>query len=254
MTKLIRTTATEEFEDYEQLLMDVMRREFESPRSGIHLSDLIHCPRQSYFKVKLGVKHNERTLAYFFDGKGIHMVLQQLFDKYHPGRFKIENTKKINDLLEFTPDVIDTYTDTILEIKTARSPVIINAPRPDHIEQLKAYMAFNNMFNGVVFYHLITKEQKDLFTCHRVQITPLEAEMIRNYWLNEAEDLQYAIKRNDKTLARHIANNPAKNWMCNGYCDYVQYCPEGKAAVSQIIEARAASKEMRMANRKSRLP
>lgn len=249
--ELIRVT-TQEFEDYETLLLDIMRKEYETPREGIHLSDLIHCPRQSYFKVILGVKHNERTLAYFFDGAGIHMILQKLFDKYYPDRFKIENTQKIDGILQFTPDVIDTYTDTILEIKTARSPVIVDAPRPDHVEQIKAYMAFNNMYNGVVFYHLITAQQENLFTGHRVQITPIEAEKIRKHWLSEAEDLKFAIRHNDKTLARHIADDWGKNWMCNGYCDYLEYCDEGKAAVDRIIQRRAEAKQLRIASKKTR--
>lgn len=250
MTKLIVDTE-KEFEDYSQLLIDILHREYETPRDGIHLSDLIHCPRQSYFKVKLGVKHNERTLAYFFDGKGIHMALQELFDKYYPGRFKIENKTNVNDILTFTPDVIDTYTDTILEIKTARSPVIVEAPRPDHVEQLKTYMAFSNIYNGVVIYHLITKEQKNLFTTHLVQITPLEAESIRKHWLSEAKSLKHAITHNDKRLARHIADNPDKTWLCNGYCDYVQYCDEGMRARDELIARRVEAKIARSASRKT---
>ena len=250
MTQLIRVLEAEEFEDYEQLLLDILHREYESPREGIHLSDLIHCPRQSYFKVILGAKHNERTLAYFFDGAGIHLIMQKLFDKYHPNRFKIENTQKINDILTFTPDIIDTYTNTILEVKTARSTVINYKPRADHVEQLKAYMAFNKTYNGVVFYHLITKEQTNLFTPYKIQITPLEAEEIRAHWLKEAESLQYAITHNDKNLARHIANDPAKRWMCNGYCDYVEYCPEGKRAVDDIIETRTLAKAAKISVKK----
>ena len=228
--------------NYKELLMDVMKKEFESPRPGIHLSDLIHCPRQSYFKVILGTTHNERTLAYFFDGAGIHMILQKLFDKYHPGRFKIENKTNINDVLTFTPDIIDTQTNTIIEVKTARSPVINYAPRPDHVEQLKAYMAFNGMSDGVVLYHLITKEQNNLFTQWSVHISAAEADSIRKHWLVEAAMLNSAIKHNDKNMARHIAGDNTKNWMCKGYCDYLQYCDEGKVAVDRIIERRAEAK------------
>lgn len=229
--------------DYKSLLLDVLHKEFESPREGIHLSDLIHCPRQSYFKVILGAKHNERTLAYFFDGAGIHMILQKLFDKYYPGRFKIENTKKVNDILTFTPDIIDTETDTIIEVKTARSQIINYAPRPDHVEQLKAYMAFNAMSNGVVFYHTITKEQQNLFVQWPIHITAKESAEIRKHWLEEAENLRFAIKMNDKTLARHIANNPDKNWMCLGYCDYIEYCDEGRAVRKRIIDERTANQK-----------
>lgn len=239
-------TAIVTIPNYKELLMDVMHKEFESPRPGIHLSDLIHCPRQSYFKVILGTKHNERTLAYFFDGKGIHMILQELLTKYYPGRFRVEDTKKINDILQFTPDIIDTETNTIIEVKTARSQVINYAPRPDHIEQIKAYMAFNAVLDGVIFYHTITKEQTNLFVQWPVHISAREAESIRKHWLSEAVLLQSAIKHNDKTLARHIADNQAKNWMCNGYCDYLEYCDEGKAAVSQIIEARTAAKMLKL--------
>jgi len=246
MTELISVLTQETFEDYEKLLLDILHEEYETPREGIHLSDLIHCPRQSYFKVILGSKHNERTLAYFFDGAGIHLIMQKLFDKHRPNRFKVEDTKKINDILQYTPDIIDTVKNTILEVKTARSPVINYAPRADHVEQIKAYMAFNKTYNGVIFYHLITKEQNNLFTAHRIQITPLEAERIRAHWLQEAEDLQYAINHNDKTMARHIADDPSKRWMCNGYCDYLQYCTDGRRAVDQIISERAEKKELKL--------
>lgn len=230
-------TELAEITDYVKLLYDCMRKEYEDPREGVHLSDLIHCPRQSYFKSILGVKHNDRTLCYFFDGAGIHMILQKLFGKYHHDRFKIESTRKINDVLSFTPDVIDTETNTILEIKTARSPVINYSPRPDHVEQLKAYMAFCYIEKGVVFYHLITKEQNNLFTQWPIFLSKTDAAKIREHWLDEAQSLQFAIRMNDKTLARHIADNPAKNWMCGNYCDYTQYCDEGKAAVKRKIEA-----------------
>ena len=110
--------------DYTELIFDVCRKEWGEERPGIHLSDLIKCPLQSYFKIQFGVKHNEKTLAYFFDGAGIHQTLQRLFDKYYPGRYLIENSRSVNGILTYTPDIIDTYTDRIIEFKTARSPVI----------------------------------------------------------------------------------------------------------------------------------
>jgi hypothetical protein len=282
MTEVIRTTIQDQLEDYEKFVIDLLKKEFETPRDvenpnvewnnvheyihsqlkqtptyeqdpKIHLSDLIHCPRQSYFKIILGVTHNERTLSYFFDGKAMHLMLQYLFDKYYPGRFTMENRTKVNDLLTFTPDIIDLEKNTIIEFKTARSPVINDAPRTDHVEQLKAYMAFTRIYNGVVLYHLITKEQENLFTAHRIQITPLEADIIRRTWLKEAESLQNAIKHNDKQLARHIADDYGKNWMCNGYCDYTQFCDEGKAAIERIIARRMEAKELRLASRKSKI-
>jgi len=284
--ELIRVLENEEFEDYVALLTRLLRYEFETPRDKPnphiryvnilngetihhadltpndihpnepeppHLSDIIHCPKQSYFKKIMGVSHNMRTLSYFFDGKAMHMMLQYLFDRYLPGRFLMENRTNVDDKIVFTPDIIDKEKNTIIEFKTARSPVINDAPRPDHIEQLKAYMAFTRIYNGVVLYHLITKEQENLFTAHRVQITPLEALEIREHWLKEAASLQFAVKNNNKHLARNIADDYSKNWMCNGYCDYLQYCDEGKAAVERIIQKRVEAKELRLAARKTKL-
>lgn len=282
MSELISVLKDQEFEDYVEFIVTLLKKEFENPRdtpnpnvnwknveeyarsmlaegkeaptekitAKIHLSDVIHCPKQSYFKIIMGVTHNLRTLSYFFDGKAMHLMLQYLFDKYYPGRFKMENKTQINDILTFTPDIIDLQKNTIIEFKTARSPVIVDAPRPDHVEQLKAYMAFTNIYNGVVLYHLITAEQENLFTAHRVQITPMEAERIRRHWLDEAEDLRYAIRNNNKQLARHIANDYSKNWMCGNYCIYTPYCPEGTAAVKRIIEKRAEAKALRIASKK----
>ena len=111
-------------------------------------------------------------------------------------------------------------------------------------------MAFTHIYNGVVLYHLITAQQENLFTAFQIQITPFEAMEIIEHWLDEAKSLSEAVKRNDKTLARHIANDPSKTWLCNGYCDYLGYCDEGKKAVDELIKRRTEAKALRIASKK----
>ena len=226
---------------YTELLIDILHKEYDSTRPGVHLSDLIKCPLQSYFKFQYGVKNNEKTLGYFFDGAGIHTILQKLFDKHYPNRFKIEDSRSVDGMLTYTPDIIDTETNRILEIKTARSPVITKEPRADHVEQLKAYMAFSGLSDGVVIYHLLTKEQQNLFTQWEIHITAKEADTIRKEYLKKSNQLREAIDKKTPEILDKAADNPDKRWLCNGYCDYVDKCPAGQAATKQLIEERKAN-------------
>ena len=277
-----------EEEDYAETILFKLKKKYQTPRLGLHLSDIVGCPRQSAFKTIKGWIVNERTAYNFADGEAIHRFFEDIITQDEdPNRYEIEKTQWINKFLEFTPDIFDKWTETVIDIKTSRTDKPQYRPYDENIEQITAYMAFKDAKSGVLLYHILTAEQELLTVQWRIRvvstkqltdyinriifITPHDLVTDKKYWLEEAESLKYAIEQKNPYLAkprpamevlnadekdlfqRKIIAKPTYAWHCDKrYCQFIDYCTEGYQAREKIIRIRTEDKEARLAAKRTR--
>lgn len=284
--KLQLDLVTEE-EDYAENILLKLKKKYETPRLGLHLSDIVGCPRQSAFKAIKGWTVNERTAYNFGDGEAIHKFFEDIIQlDEDPNRYEIEKTQWINKFLEFTPDIFDKWTETVIDIKTSRTDKPQYRPYEENIEQITAYMAFKDAKSGVLLYHILTAEQELLTVQWRIRVvvkkeltdyvnriiyvTPENLKGAKIYWLDEAKDLKYAIDQKNPYLAkprpamevlnadendpfqRKTIARPTYAWHCDKrYCQFIDYCTEGYRAREKIIRIRTEDKEAKLLSKKN---
>lgn len=274
-------------EDYAENILLKLKERYKKPRLGIHLSDALGCPRQTIFKAVKGWEVNERTAYNFGDGEAIHKFFEEIITQDEdPNRFEVEKTQWVNKFLEFTPDIYDTWTKTVIDIKTSRTEKPKYKPYDENVEQLTAYMAFKNAKSGVLLYHILTAEQELLTIQWRIRVvakkeltdyinriifvTPKDLEDAKEYWIKEAFNLKHAIDQKNPYLAsprpamevlnadendilqRKTIARPNYAWHCDKrYCQFIDYCNEGYNAREKIIRIRTEDKEVRLTAKKN---
>ena len=207
-------------------LYEALYEEYQQERDGIHVSDLIYCPRKTCFQKIEPMPLTAVQLNFFTSGKAIHAALQSLIKKY-PERFEIEKEVWYNNLVAHI-DIYDNENMMPIEAKSARVAKMEKA-KPHNIAQLEAYMAMTDSDKGLLLYqcllhyedkpfvefvHIMTKSQR-IFTLEKLK--------------SDASALQEGIRQNNPSLVRHIAYDNNYNWLCRS-CPYTKKCDKMRAA------------------------
>lgn len=203
-----------------EVLKESLFEEYSKERTGIHVSDITLCPRESCFR-RLDPKPLTMTdINFFSSGRAIHEALQSLVAKY-PDRFEKEKEIKYNGI-EGHIDIFDKTYHVPIEAKSARVKKM-DVPKEHYIRQLEAYQAITDSETGIIlvqcllnyednpfveFTHTMTKEQR------HDTLLKLQADAIL---------LKESIAMKDPSIARHVAYDESLNWKCR-FCAYKEPC------------------------------
>ena len=120
--------------DLKKRFVKSLQEKYSSSREGIHVSDLVYCLRQAFYRKTNPKPFSERQLGFFVDGARRHKVLQELLNV--KAEVKVERWGIRGS--------IDLLLDKPLEIKTTRA----RASLPDHYFKQLGYYAVLVGVNG----------------------------------------------------------------------------------------------------------
>ena len=198
------------FESHVELknrLIESLKKKYGKDRVGIHVSDLIYCLREVYFRRNNPQPITETELMFFVDGAERHRILEDLVD------YEAEKTI----FFEGVTGTIDLIYGGPVEIKTTRAN---NSLPPHYFKQLGFYCAMIN-------------SQVGFFIIQRLNNRDTPWEFIRVNWTREdLENLRNELRLKSSLLKEALEKkNPAilpkceMFWKCK-YCQHKDSCRE----------------------------
>jgi len=156
-------------------LLEALKERFLKPRGGWHVTDLLVCPRKTYFR-RIGEYEfmQDEAVLLFTAGRAHHDILE-----YLPLReFRVEK-----DGIEGHIDMIG---DRVTEIFTTRTPKTKN---PEDfkmkIMQLEAYLAMVHETEGdLMVFYLMGAWGKDILPDVKIFTVSFEEDEIKEHWSN----------------------------------------------------------------------
>jgi len=214
------------------ILYNALYEEYDRPREGTHVSDVLLCPRKKCYEKIDPLPLNNVQLNFFTSGKAIHGALQTLVKKY-PHRFEIEKEVKLGEL-EAHIDIFDKELGMPIEAKSARIADLkeedLFGRNPDKkkskihfVRQLEAYMAMTDSDKGKILVQCLLHFGDTPFLEFNHTMTKAQREQTLAKLTADAILLKQAIERKDPNIARHIAYEEEYNWQCR-YCPYAKEC------------------------------
>ena len=224
--------------------------EYNKERTGVHVSDLIYCQRESVFRKLNPIAVTDKELNFFTSGQAIHTAIQTLAKSH--SKYEIEKgvefypaqneyTKNIEGVtkdlkIEAHIDLFDTVNNIPIEAKTARKARLgtydkssrrwsKETPKSFNVTQLKIYMALMDSSKGYLIYQLLMNFEDNPFTIFEVVLSKEERIEILKWLTIEAITYMNALKEKNPALAKHVVNDPELNWKCNG-CKFLNPCIE----------------------------
>lgn len=189
-------------------------------RKGIHLSELVLCPRQAVCRRLDPKPLSLNTIAFFVSGQAMHEAIQYLAIWLGRKRVWIEKRVKCQGVFCTVDLVIDD--DLVVEVKTTTSKKL--DLRPHYKDQCEGYMAATNIQRGkILVFSLTNYDQR--FQVHDIQMTDEQLETKRKWIEREGKQQKLAIRKKNWKLARAIKDNTNLNWLCRE-CQYKQPCFE----------------------------
>lgn len=223
--------------------------EYNKLREGIHVSDIIYCPRESVFRQIDPKTVTDKELNFFTSGRAIHDSIQTLA-KYYP-KYQVEkeivfvpaenihtsdlcDDKNLKILAHV--DLYDTKTNIPIEAKSARKARLgildkktktysEEQPKPFNVTQLKIYMSLLDAEIGYLLYQLLMNFDSNPFELFEVIMTREDRISMLRWLTKEAVNLVRAMKEKSPELARHVAYDNDMNWKC-GSCKYSIECTQ----------------------------
>jgi len=203
-----------------------LQKRYDISRTGIHVSDLVYCLREAYWKKKDPQPQTVKTLSFFVDGARRHEALQELLDV--DSEVEVEKYGVVGhvDMLEE-----DLFNFIPVEVKTTRSQ---NSLPEHYLKQLGFYAVLLGVKSGcLVIQRLINEDPWEFYLVEwtHEEITELEEEM-----KHKASLLQNALKNETPEILPKAEQT--MNWKCQN-CLYKQRCGDETDAT----EARGESVE-----------
>lgn len=202
------------------VLYSALHEEYGQEREGIHVSDLIYCPRKTCFQKLKPLPLTNLQLNYFTSGKAIHSALQSLIKKY-PDRFEIEKEVWFGDLVAHI-DMFDNENNIPIEAKSARVKTML-APKPHNLKQLEAYMSITDSDTGIILYQCLLHFDESPFVEFEHKMTKEQRIQTLHKLFIDADLLKKGLEDNDPSIVRHIAYDKEYNWLCRS-CPYNAEC------------------------------
>ena len=196
----------ESHDQLKQVFIDKLQEKFGDIREGIHVSDLVYCLREAYFRKTNPVAFTEKQLGYFVDGARRHGELQNLLGvqkEVEVERFGVQGT-------------IDVLLDKPCEIKTTRA----RSSLPDHyFTQLGFYCVLNGTCSGYLVVQRLLNENPWEF--YIVEWTPEEITSLEEEMKGKATLLREALALQDFHILPKADSK--LSWKCHG-CSYSDQC------------------------------
>lgn len=194
-------------------LIAALQERYGKDRDGIHVTDLIYCLREVYFRKKYPQPITETELMFFVDGAERHSILA--------GLAGFEAEKSIN--YGSVAGTVDMIAEGPVEIKTTRA----NKGLPPHyLKQLGYYCAMLDVNKGFLLVQRLNNRDSP-WDLQSVEWSNKELEDMRSELVTNSTLLMNAIETgNPSKLAKHNGD-PELSWKCR-YCKYVEQC--GKEA------------------------
>jgi len=180
------------------------------PREGLHVSDLVFCLRQSYFRKTNPKPHSLRTLQFFIDGATRHSALQDLL-----GLEREVEVCKYNIIGH-----VDVMAGGVpVELKTTRARNAV----PDHyFRQLGYYAVLCGVCEGVLVVQRINcKDGEEPWEFYHVKWSREEVEGLKRELRHRADLLRTALREGRPDCLPVIEEG--MRWKCR-WCDYVDEC------------------------------
>lgn len=181
-----------------------LTRQYSSQRTGIHVSDLVLCLREAYFRKVDPKPHTEKTLSYFTDGASRHLALQGL--STYKREVKIERWGVIGSA--------DLLANTVIEYKSTRAQNAI----PDHYtRQLGYYVCmFGKDYGFLIVQRLLGETPWEFY---KVQYSRPELEFFSREIQKKARILRSALENHNPLLVP----GTDEKWKC-GNCLWRDDC------------------------------
>lgn len=202
------------------VLYNALHEEYGQEREGIHVSDLIYCPRKTAFQKLKPLPLTNLQLNFFTSGKAIHSALQSLVKKY-PERFEIEKEVHLGDISAHV-DIYDKENNVPIEAKSARMKSI-DAPKKHNLAQLESYMSILGSDRGIILYQLLLHFDDKPFVEFEHTMTKEQRLIKINKLHTDADLLKKGIEEKDPSIVRHIAYDKDYNWLCKS-CAFSKEC------------------------------
>jgi len=210
------------------ILYQALQEEYGQEREGIHVSDLIYCPRKTCFQKLKPLPITNLQLNFFTSGKAIHAALQSLVKKY-PNRFTIEKEIWFEDIVAHV-DIFDEIEGIPIEAKSARVKAMLT-PKAHNLTQLRVYMSITDSDKGIILYQCLMNFDDNPFVEFEHTMTKAERVETLNKLAVDAELLKAGIAAKDPSIVRHIAYDEnfrdkiGGNWLCKS-CPYLIECQD----------------------------
>jgi len=176
-------------------------------RDGIHVTDLVYCLREAYWRKKEPVPPTTRTLSFFLDGARRHVVLQELLGE--ASEVEVEKYGVTGRI-----DVV--HNGIPVELKTTRS----NKHVPEHyLKQLGYYAVMLGTQSGYLIIQRLFGEEP--FEFYRVEWSEDEIKGVGLELLWRSSLLREALKREDPSILPEVEEDV--KWKCST-CQYREKC------------------------------
>jgi CRISPR/Cas system-associated exonuclease Cas4 (RecB family) len=196
--------------------------EYQDTRTGIHVSDIVLCPRKRVFREIDPRPVTPLELNFFTSGKAIHAAIQSLAAHY-PDRYALEYPINYNGI-EAHIDIYDKIDNIPIEAKSMRKDSI-DAAKPHQLKQLKAYMAITDAEKGLMLYQLLLHFKDRPFAEFVHTMTADERQKERDWLMLEYHYLKLALMQKKPALARHVMYDHDYNFQCRN-CPYLNKCQD----------------------------
>lgn len=193
-------------------------------RTGVHVSDLVLCPRKAVFRKVEPTPLTMQELGYFTSGRAIHEAIQSLAETpipHHQNGFEMEKLVEWNGI-EGHIDLFDATNKVPIECKSTRMKDI-KEPNKHHVKQLKSYMAFPGLHKGSILYQLLLNSDGHPFQEFEVEMNDEEAKDLLQALLMDKELYLEALEKKDPMIARGVVNNKEMDWLCKN-CPHLKAC------------------------------
>ena len=192
-----------------------LQKKYDRPRKGIHVSDIIYCLREAYWKKKDPQPQTVKTLSFFVDGARRHEALQELLNVDSEVEVEKHGVVGHVDMLEealfnFIP----------VEVKTTRAQNNL----PEHyFKQLGFYAVLLGVKCGcLVVQRVVHKE--DPWEFYLVEWTREEIADLEDEMKYKSDLLQKSLENEIPETLPKVEQ--AMSWKCS-YCLYKERCQEG---------------------------
>jgi hypothetical protein len=197
-------------------LIEQLNARYNQPRQGIHVSDLVFCPRLSVFRKISPKPYDEKQVVFFAIGKVVHDLLESL----------LGGQTEVKYVWEEIEAHIDSDADVPAEIKTTRS--FAHKPNEHWVRQLAYYCAIKgvNTARLIVLHLSPERPTKKNPTPEANMIDPFDItfsdiEAIREELRARRDVLKKALERRDPALAPRAGSDT--DWLCPE-CEYRAEC------------------------------
>ena len=179
-------------------------------REGLHISSLIFCLRQNFFRKVNPQPHSLKTLQFFVDGNSRHSALQSLLGLRSEVRFERFGVVGTVDILDGKFPV---------EIKTTRAA---NAVPEHYFTQLSYYCVLLGVCEGfLVIQRVNCKDEKDPWEFIHVEWSVDEMEKLECELKEKSRLFRQALDSGDGSLLPCL--DSSMRWKCR-YCFYSKDC------------------------------